>query len=124
MKFLLNMNVPRELGSMLASAGHQCRHAGDIGLARATDGVILARAKRQRECVITHDLDYGQLLAFSGDRGPSVVLFRLRRADTKLMFQRLTAVWKEIERDLASGAIVTIEESARRVRRLPISRNN
>jgi len=109
---------------MLAAAGHQWLHAGDIGLARASDATILARAKRQGECVITHDLDYGQLLAFSGDRAPSVVLFRLRRADTRIMFERLTAVWKEIEEDVASGAIITVEEAIRRVRRLPISRNN
>lgn len=124
MKFLLNMNIPRELGPMLAVEGHQWRHAGDIGLARASDTVILARAKQQRECVITHDLDYGQLLAFSGDRAPSVVLFRLRRANAKVMYQRLKTVWNEIEGHLADGAIVTIEEAARRVRRLPISREN
>ena len=124
MKFLLNMNIPRELGPMLAAEGHQWRHAGDIGLARAADTFILARAKQQRECIITHDLDYSQLLAFSGDRAPSVVLFRLRRANAKMMCQRLKAVWNEIEGHLTDGAIVTIEEAARRVRRLPISREN
>jgi predicted nuclease of predicted toxin-antitoxin system len=123
-KFLLNMNIPREFGPMLAVEGHQWRHSGDIGLARATDTVILATAERHRECVITHDLDYGQLLAFSGDRAPSVVLFRLRRAHPRLMFERLKAVWSEIEGHLADGAVVTIEEAASRVRRLPISREN
>jgi len=86
MNFLLNMNVPPALGSMLSAAGHACRHARDIGMARAADSAILAEAKSHGECVITHDLDYGELLAFSGDSAPSVITFRLRRADTQLMF--------------------------------------
>lgn len=37
MKFLLNMNVPRELGKRLTVEGHECRHLGDIGMACASD---------------------------------------------------------------------------------------
>jgi len=78
-KFLLNMNIPRELGQRLASLGHESRHAADIGMARAADAEILAVPRDRSECVLTHDLDYGQLLAFSGEPAPSVVIYRLRR---------------------------------------------
>ncbi len=123
MKFLLNMNLPRALGRMLASAGHEWRHAGEIGMAHANDATIVAEAKSRGECVITHDLDYGQLLAFSGDSAPSVLIFRLRRADTKLMHERMTAAWGEIEEGLTSGAVVVIEEAATRIHRLPIAKH-
>ncbi len=46
MKFLLNMNVPRELGERLGAAGHAYRHAGDIGLAQASDRPSLRRRQR------------------------------------------------------------------------------
>lgn len=108
---------------MLVPAGHEWRHAGDVGMARASDASILAEAKSRRECVITHDLDYGQLLAFSGDSAPSVLIFRLRRADTKLMHQRMTTAWGEIAGGLTSGAVVVIEEAATRIRRLPIAKD-
>lgn len=114
------MNVPRELGPMLASAGHEWQHVGDIGLAHASDATIIAEAKEHGECVITHDLDYGQVLAFSGDSAPSVLIFRLRRADAKLMHDRMAAAWNEIEQGLASGAVAIIEEAAVRIRQLPI----
>jgi predicted nuclease of predicted toxin-antitoxin system len=114
LKFLLNMNLPRELGRMLASVGHEWQHVADIGMARAADASILAEARGQGECVLTHDLDYGQLLAFSGDSAPSVVIFRLRRADVELMFRRETDAWGEIEDRLKSGAIVIIEEASLR----------
>ena len=123
MKFLLNMNLPRALGRMLAPAGHEWRHAGDIGMAQASDASILAEAKSRRECVITHDLDYGHLLAFSGDSAPSVLIVRVRRADTKLMHERMTSAWGQIEEALTSGAVVVIEEAATRIRRLPIAKD-
>jgi predicted nuclease of predicted toxin-antitoxin system len=114
------MNLPPELGRKLETAGHEWRHVADIGMARAADSAILARAKLDNECVLTHDLDCGQLLAFSGDSSPSVVIFRLRRVDIDLMFRRLSEERSEIERAVNTGAIVTIEESARRIRPLPI----
>lgn len=123
MKFLLNMNLPRELGRKLAALEHEWRHVADMGMAHASDASILAEAKSRGECVITHDLDYGQLLAFSGDSAPSVLIFRLRRTDTKLLHQRMMAAWGEIEEGLTSGAIVVIEEAATRIRRLPIAKD-
>jgi predicted nuclease of predicted toxin-antitoxin system len=117
------MNIPHELGRNLATAGHEWRHVADIGMARAADAEILARAKLDGECILTHDLDYGQLLAFSGEAAPSVVIFRLRRVDAGVMFRRYVEERSEIEEALKAGAIVTLEESARRIRPLPIVRN-
>jgi predicted nuclease of predicted toxin-antitoxin system len=45
MKFLLNMNVPRDLGTRLAAQGHECRHVGDIGMAQASDVAIMEEAR-------------------------------------------------------------------------------
>ncbi len=117
------MNLPHELGRRLASAGHEWRHAADIGLARASDANILATAKADGECVLTHDLDYGQLLVFSGESAPSVVIFPLRRADSGAMFRRLTDDLVGFEEALKAGAIVIIEESVSRIRPLPIARS-
>jgi predicted nuclease of predicted toxin-antitoxin system len=123
LKFLLNMNLPRELGRMLASVGPGWRHVADIGMARAADAGILAEAKSQSECVLTHDLDYGQLLAFSGDSAPSAIIFRLRRVDAELLFRQVVNAWGEIEDRLKEGAIVVMEESATRIRPLPIAKH-
>jgi predicted nuclease of predicted toxin-antitoxin system len=35
-KFLLNMNLPRQLAQNFASLGHEARHVADIGMAPAT----------------------------------------------------------------------------------------
>lgn len=124
MKFLLDMNLPRELGSRLLEIGHEARHAGDAGLAMAADMVILREALSQDEVVLTHDLDYGQLLAFSGDAGPSVVIYRVRDARAASLFARLTSAWPRLEAPLEAGAIVVIEDHNIRVRQLPIRRRS
>jgi len=121
MRFLLNMNVPRELGRRLTAQGHECRHVGDIGMAQASDVAIMEEARGNKEIIVTHDLDYGHLLAFSGEPAPSVIIFRLRNTHPDNLFARIMGAWPEIEKPLLEGAIVVLEDAAFRVRRLPIA---
>jgi len=124
MKFLLNMNMPRVLGRRLAAAGHAWRHVRDMAMARASDVVILGEASNNQEVIVTHDLDYGHLLAFSGESAPSVIIFRLRKIHPDNLFARITDSWAEIERPLSEGAIVIIEDAALRIRKLPVLRED
>jgi predicted nuclease of predicted toxin-antitoxin system len=114
------MNLPRALGRRLAVAGHACRHVADIGSVRAPDAAIVEEARRQGEVILTHDLDYGHLLAFSGQSAPSVVILRLRNTHPDHLFAGFAAAWPEIERPLTESAIVILEDGALRIRRLPI----
>jgi len=115
------MNVPRELGRRLTAAGHVYRHVGDIGMAQASDVAIIEEAKENEEIIVTHDLDYGHLLAFSGEPMPSVIIFRLRNTHPDNLFTRIMGTWSEIEEPLLEGAIVALEDATFRVRKLPIA---
>jgi predicted nuclease of predicted toxin-antitoxin system len=120
MNFLLNMNVHREMAAPFEKRGHVCRHVADIGMSRAKDLEIVAEAKRTGETILTHDLDYGHLLAFSGESAPSVVILRLRDLRTEEIMSRLDAVWGDIESPLLEGAIVSLSDKSLRIRALPI----
>jgi len=120
MNFLLNMNIDRAMTAPLKQRGHVCRHAGDIGMSRATDSEIVAEAKRTGEVIITHDLDYGHLLAFSGESAPSVIILRLRDLRTDEIMSRMDVVWGEIEPTLTEGAIISLSDKSLRIRKLPI----
>jgi len=122
-KLLLNMNVLPQLAPRLVAAGHPCRHARDIGLERAEDPEIIKAAKGGGEVIVTHDLDYGHLLAFSGEAGPSVIIFRVRNTHPEALFRRFSECWPDIEDSLRQGAIVTVEDAAVRIRPLPIARD-
>jgi predicted nuclease of predicted toxin-antitoxin system len=120
MNFLLNMNIRREMIAPLQKRGHACRHVGDIGMSRAKDEEIVAEAKRRGEVILTHDLDYGHLLAFSGEKAPSVIILRLRNLSVNEVLSRLDSIWKEIESPLMNGAIVSLSDKSLRIRKLPI----
>jgi predicted nuclease of predicted toxin-antitoxin system len=122
LRFLLNMNLSRELGRLLEIQGHVWRHARDAGLGEAADSAIVEIAKANGEVILTHDLDYGHLLAFSGDNRPSVVIFRRRNALPSVVFEALMKVWNEIGPALEAGALVLLEDASVRIRRLPIGR--
>ena len=124
MKFLLNMNMPRELGRRLATKGHEWRHVRDIAMARASDVAILEEARKSQDVAVTHDLDYGHLLAFSGEPGPSVIIFRVRNTHPDNLFVRIRNSWTEIEHPLSEGAIVIIEDVTLRIRKLPVLRED
>ena len=121
MRFLLNMNVPRALCRRLIAEGHECRHVCDIGMAQSSDVNIMEEARANGETIVTHDLDYGHLLAFSGEAAPSVIIFRLRNTHPDNLFARIVSTWSEIEKPLVEGAVVALEDATLRIRRLPIT---
>ena len=92
-------------------------------MSRSNDLEIIREARKKTEIIITHDLDYGHLLAFSGEATPSVIIFRLRNTHPDNLFSQLIEKWPEIENPLLEGAIVVIEDNACRIRRLPIKKH-
>ncbi|SNB58246.1 DUF5615 family PIN-like protein [Thermoflexus hugenholtzii] len=119
MRFLLNMNMPRSLSKHLQDKGYSCRHAGDIGLSHAEDWQIIEEARRQEEIILTHDLDYGRLLAFTRQSSPSIIIFRTRRSQPDQIFQKLIDILPQVEEYLRRGSIIVVEDQIIRIRRLP-----
>jgi hypothetical protein len=78
MKFLLNMNMPRVLGKRLVDDGDSCRHAGDIGLSKASDVEIVAEAERGQGDHPDPRSGLWTSVGFFRRQGPFVVIFRLR----------------------------------------------
>ena len=55
---------------------HDAVHALERRLDRASDEVILERARNEQRVVVTADLDYPRLLALAQAKGPGLILFR------------------------------------------------
>ncbi len=72
--------------------------------------------------MLTFDLDFGEILAASGEQLVSVILFRLRNTRASFVMQRLEDVLNQSSVDLAQGAILIVEDGRHRVRSLPIGR--
>ena len=119
MRFLADMGVSIRVVEWLRHEGHDVHHLRDENLHRLGDREIFAKAARETRTVLTFDLDFGEILALSGDQTVSVVLFRLRNARTPHVIERLRTVIHDCGGVLGEGAIVVVEESRHRVRRLP-----
>lgn len=84
------------------------------------DRDILQKARTEDRIVLTFDLDFGDLLAASGDKLPSVIIFRLHNQTPSSVRPRLFQILSECETELNTGAVIVVEETRYRVRRLPI----
>ena len=76
MKLLVDMNLSPLWVETLLAAGFTVTHWMSIGDPRAPDTVILDWARANQVVVFTHDLEFGRLLALTGEHGPSVVQLR------------------------------------------------
>lgn len=122
MKFLADMGISPRTVDFLRGIGYDATHLHEEGLDRMPDSDILTKARRERCVLLTHDLDFGELVATSEARLPSVVTFRLRNMRPSNVNQHLQAIIEQHREALESGALVTVTEGHIRVRRLPIER--
>ena len=77
MKFLADMGISPRVVATLRKQGHDAVHLQEQNLGRLPDHEILSKARAEERIVLTHDLDFGELLAASGGTPPSVIIFRL-----------------------------------------------
>ena len=120
MKFLLDENLPPSLCQKLIADGFEARHVQQIGLNATPDFKIFNFAEQSDEIILTHDLDFSTIHAFSGKSKPSVILFRLNPISSELLHQLLTESLPIIREDLQHGAFITIDKNGIRIRKLPI----
>lgn len=76
MKFLVDMNLSPKWCAILQAEGWESVHWSDVGSATAPDHEIMQYALNEGRMVLTHDLDFGAMLAATQAKGPSVVQVR------------------------------------------------
>jgi predicted nuclease of predicted toxin-antitoxin system len=114
------MPLSSALATWLGDRGHDAVHASGLGLYRATDSEIMARAKHDMRTIITADLDYPRLLAVARASEPSLILFRNGNwSDTDVRTRLSELLATLTETDIAHSIIVVDRDRVRR-RRLPI----
>nr|WP_293119806.1 hypothetical protein [Okeania sp. SIO1I7] len=66
------------------------------------------------------DLDFTNLLAWSGGALPSVIIFRLKNQNYNNVNAQLENVLSQCQNQLFAGVIISVSDDAFRVRNLPI----
>jgi predicted nuclease of predicted toxin-antitoxin system len=120
MKFITDVSIPTAVVEPLRGSGHNVVRARDLQMERADDADIMARARDEGRIVVTHDVDFGDLLAASGDRLPSVIVLRVRAGLPALQAKRLAAALDRYSLELEHGALAVVTAGRVRLRTLPL----
>ncbi len=120
MKFLADMGISPKSTQFLREQGYDALHLLDEQLGRLPDPEILEKARVERRVLLTHDLDFAELVAASGTRLPSVVIFRLRSMRPENVNRHLSLMLAQYGDALEQGVIISVNDGQFRSRKLPI----
>jgi predicted nuclease of predicted toxin-antitoxin system len=114
------MPLSPELAMWLVRQGHDAVHALETGLDRASDAMLLERARNEHRIVVTADLDYPRLLALLKTKSPGLILFRGGNYKEEEVVERLKRALETIPNEELPNSVVVIEKGRIRRRSLPL----
>jgi predicted nuclease of predicted toxin-antitoxin system len=122
MRVLIDMNLtPRWVGYLI-EAGHDVIHWSVTGSASAKDREICDYCRLHGYVLLTNDLDFPQILAYTRDAAPSVILLRGEPLVPKSRGSALLDAIELCQQEISRGAIVTLDWSDKpRARVLPLT---
>ncbi len=120
MKFLADMGISPKTVAFLRDLEYDALHLYEQGLHRLLDPDILEKTRNEGRILLTHDLGFGELVAASGARLPSVISFRLRNMHPDQVNRYLYKIIEQYREALEQGVITSVTEGQVRVRYLPI----
>jgi predicted nuclease of predicted toxin-antitoxin system len=119
-RFLADAGISPKTVDFLRRNGHDAVHVRELEMQRAEDRVLVEKARMDARVVLTFDLDFGEILALGAVDRPSVVIFRLTDERAESVNRQIEAVLSEQAAALESGALILVEDTRYRIRRLPI----
>ena len=120
MKFLIDMNVSPAWVGFLIEAGFEAVHWSQIGQGDAADSEVMQWAAEHDYVVLTSDLDFGAILAATGDQRPSVVQLRSDVLTPDVLGHNVLKSIRRSHQELTEGALVSIDATRMRLRVLPL----
>jgi predicted nuclease of predicted toxin-antitoxin system len=121
MKILIDMNLSPLWVPVLTRAGFDVIHWSTIGKPDAPDSELMAWAKDGRYVVLTHDLDFGDILAATQANGPSVIQVRTQNIHPDHAATLIIHALKQFQEKLETGALIVVDPVKTRARILPIN---
>ena len=121
MRLLLDMNLAPRWVEPLTRGGHEAVHWAAVGHPAATDAELMHFAREHGCVVVTHDLDFGDILAATRGTSPSVVHIRGDDLTPERIAPQVLRALEQCRNELAQGALVSIDLYRHRLRMLPLA---
>ena len=106
MKIIVDMNLSPKWVDVLTTAGWQAAHWSVFGAGNAADRTIMDFARASGSVVLTHDLDFGMILAVTHGLKPSAVQIRSDDVSPEVIGQRVTSALTQLTLESANGALI------------------
>jgi len=116
------MGLSQTTAKFLRQQGHDAVHLRDEELQSLADDDIISKARAEERIVLTHDLDFGRIMALSRQHLPSVITFRLSDMRPPTVNRHLSEVLWQCSQYLSNGVLVSVTDQGIRVRPLPVSK--
>jgi predicted nuclease of predicted toxin-antitoxin system len=115
------MGVSYKVANWLNGAGHNAIHLSEEGLHTLEDYLIVEKAAMENRIILTADMDFGQILAFTRSDSVSIIQFRLFNLAPPNIISKLELALDKFANHLGAGsAIITIHENKIRFKKLPL----
>jgi predicted nuclease of predicted toxin-antitoxin system len=124
MKLLVDMNLSPRWVNRLVDAGFEATHWSALGAFDAPDTEIMAFARDGDYVVLTHDLDFGAILAVTHGDKPSVAQIRADDVSPDTIGCLVVNALRQMVTELKEGALLTIDSGRTRLRVLPLRRSD
>lgn len=120
MKLLIDMNLSPRWTGFLAEVGIEAVHWSAIGACNAPDVEIMNYARINNYVVLTHDLDFGAILAATHGEKPSVIQVRSDDVSPDAIGKQVVTALRQMTSELEDGVLLTIDPVRTRLRVLPL----
>ncbi len=117
MRFLLDQDVYALTARFLRGLGHHIVTAAELGLSRAADAVLLARAIQEAGIFVTRDKDFGALV-FVERPGKGVIYLRITPSTVQTTHKQLQLILQTYTAADLANAFVVVEPGQYRFRKL------
>jgi predicted nuclease of predicted toxin-antitoxin system len=121
LRFLLDMGISYQVAQWLNGIGHDAIHLSNEGLHTLEDHLIVEKATDEDRIILTADMDFGHILAFTKSSVVSVIQFRLYDLSPDNLISKLNLVFDKFSEEISiDPVIITIQENKMRLKKLPI----
>lgn len=121
MKFLIDKALsPRTVAYLIENGYNAVRADTVIPGTVVEDETIFNYAIENGYYIITADLDFGAILAYTKSKRPSTIILRLEDQRIANINRLLLQVLPKIAKALEDGSIIIIQENQIRIKPLPI----
>lgn len=119
MRFKLDENLPSEMTTLFAEAGHDAVTVLDELIGDANDPDIAAICLSESRILVTLDADFSDIRTYPPQLYPGIVVFRLSRQTRDYLMETAASLLHQLSGTSLEGQLWIVEDTRVRIRERP-----